>query len=114
MREVVAGKEAVGVHRAQVLDLQLDERAGQLGRVTQLAGEAVRLELVAARKDVLEQRDGHIHGRQRVGEEDEADDDGVLVDEAEVGVEGVVVDEDGEQGEDVEEVDLSGSLASLE
>ena len=41
-------------------------------------------------------------------EEDEADDDGVFLDEAEVSEQGVVADEDGEQGEDVEQVSLRG------
>lgn len=104
--EVVGGVHPVGVHGAQVLDLELDERLGQLGAVAQLLRELVGLELVAPREDVHQQLDHGVHGREGVGEEDEADDDGHFAVEAEGAVEGLVVDEDGEEGEDVEEVDL--------
>jgi len=104
---VVARIHPVGLHGAQVLNLELDERAGQLGLVAEVVGEGVGLELEAAGEDVHEELDDRIHGREDVGEEDEADNDGVLGQETKVGVEGVVVDEDGEEGEDVKEVDLS-------
>lgn len=108
--KVVRGVHPVGVHGAQVLDLELDERLGQLGAVAQLLRELVGLELVAPREDVHQQLDHRVHGRQSVREEDEADDDGHLRVEAEGAVEGLVVDEDGEEGEDVEEVDLGKLL----
>lgn len=108
VREVVAGKHPVRVHGAQVLDLQLDQGAGEFGTVAERAGEGIGLELEAAAQNVHQELDDVIHRAQDVREEQEPNDDGVLVGEAEVGVERVVVDEDREEGEHVEEVGLSG------
>ena len=106
--EVVRGVHPVCVHGAQVLDLELDEGLCELGAVAELLRELVGLELVAPGEDVHQQLDHGVHGGEGVGEEDEADDDGHFGVEAEGAVEGFVVDEDGEEGEDVEEVDLGG------
>jgi len=103
---VIRGIHPVGVHGAQVLDLELDERSRKVGLVSQTVGEGVGLELVAAAEDVHEQLDDGFGGGQDVRKEEEADDDGALEGEAEGGVEGGVVDEDGEEREDVDEVDL--------
>lgn len=103
---MVRGVHPVGVHGAQVLDLQLDERLCEFGAVAEFLRELVGLELVAPGEDVHQQLDHGVHGREGIGEEDEADDYGHLGVEAEGFVEGLVVDEDGEEGEDVEEVDL--------
>lgn len=103
---MVAGIHPVGVHGAKVLDLELEQGAGELLRVAELLGEGVGLELELAADDVHEQGDDQVHGGEGVREEDEADDDGVLGEEAKVGVQGAVVDEDGEEKEDVEGVSL--------
>ena len=111
--EVVRSVHPVGVHGAQVLDLQLDERLSQLTAVSEFLRELVGLELVAPGEDVHQQLDHGVHGGEGVGEEDEADDDGHFGVEAEGAVEGLVVDEDGEEGEDVEEVDLRGRIVNM-
>jgi hypothetical protein len=74
--------------------------------VSQTVGEGVGLKLVATAEDVHEELDDGFGGGQDVGEEEEAYDDGALEGEAEGGVERSVVDEDGEEREDVDEVDL--------
>lgn len=104
---MVARIHPIRIHGAQILDLQLDERLGELGAVAELLRELVGLELVAPGEDVHEQLDDCVHGRESVGEEDEADDDGELFVEAEGLVEGFVVDEDREECEDIEEMDLA-------
>lgn len=106
MRVVVACVHPVRVHSAQVLDLQLDERACQLGGVAQSPGKAIGLELEPPRERVHAELHERIHRRQCIREEDESHDDGMLLDEAKGRVERVVVDEDGEEEEDVEEVGL--------
>jgi hypothetical protein len=50
---------------------------------TETLGEGIGLELECAGDHVEEELDNGIHGRQSVGEEKEADDDWVLVVEAE-------------------------------
>lgn len=61
-------------------------------------------------EDVYEEFDDIVGGVEDVVEEEEVDDDGVLGVEVKIGVEGVVVYEDGEEGKDVEEVSLVGGL----
>ena len=46
--EVVAREDPVGIHGAEVLDLELDQGLRELGAVAEAAGEGVRLELEAA------------------------------------------------------------------
>jgi hypothetical protein len=106
VREVVAGVHPVSIHGAQVLDLELDQRSGELLLVAQVASKLVGLELEATADDVHTQLDDEIHGCEGVREQEESNDDGTLLDEAKVGVERGVIDEDGEQQEDVEDVDL--------
>lgn len=83
MREMIARVHPVGIHGAEVLDLQLEKRPGQLSLHTETLGEGIGLELECAGDHVEEELDNGIHGRQSVGEEKEADDDWVLVVEAE-------------------------------
>lgn len=111
VRVVVRGVHRVGVHGAQVLDLQADEGAGERLAVAEADGEGVGLELVGAGEDVHEELDDGVERGEEVREEDEADDDG-LRGEGEGVVEGGVVDEDGEEGEDVDEVELETTLAT--
>lgn len=104
---MVARIHPIRIHGAQILNLKLDERLGELGAVAELLRELIGLELVAPGEDVHEQLDDCVHGREGVGEEDEADDDGKLFVEAESLVEGFVVDEDREECEDIKEMDLA-------
>lgn len=103
---MIAGIHPVGVHGAQILSVQLDEGAGELVAESKTLGEVVGLKFKLAAEDVEEQLDDSVHGGEGVAEEDEADDDGVLGVEAECVVERGVVEEDGEEGEDVEKVCL--------
>lgn len=106
VREVVAGVHPIGVHGAKVLNLELEERAGKLLGVTKLLSESIGLELKLAADDVHKQVDDKVHRSKGIREEDEANDNGVLLEEAERGVQRVVVDEDREEEEDVESVSL--------
>ncbi len=106
MREVVARIHPIGIHRAQVLDLELDQRPSQLSLVSQALREIVRLELVSTGKDIHQELDDGVHWSEGIREENEADDDWELLVEAERLVERLVVDEDREEGEDVEEMCL--------
>jgi hypothetical protein len=94
--EVEAGIHPVGVHGAKVLNLELEERAGELLRIAQTLGEVIGLELKLASNHVHEELDDDIGGGEGVREEDEADDDGVLLEEAKGVVQRGVVDEDRE------------------
>ena len=107
MRVVVRGVDGVSIHGAQVLSLQTDERAGEGLAMAEGQGEGVSLELVFAREDVHEELNDGIERGQEVREEDETDDDGLLC-ESERVVKGSVVDEDGKESEDVDEVELGG------
>lgn len=104
---MVASIHPVGIHVAQVLNLKLDERSCQLDWVSKALGEVVGLELKLAAQNVHTKLDENIHGRKRIREEQEADDDGSLVDKPKVGIQRLVVDKYGEECEDVEEVRLS-------
>lgn len=103
---MVACIHPIRIHRAQILDLELDQRTSELGRVSQLLRKFVGLEFVAAAEDVHQELDDCVHWCKSIGEEDEADYDGKFFVEAEGLVKGFVVDEYGEEGEDVEEVGL--------
>jgi len=106
VREMVACIHPIRIHGAQVLDLELDQRAGQFLLVSQLLCELIGLELIAAAENVHEKLDDSVHWCECVGEEDESDDDGEFLVESEGLVEGCVVDEYREKGEDVEEMRL--------
>lgn len=69
------------------------------------------LEFKFSAQDVHQQLHHCVHGCEGVREKDESNDDGKLLVEAERLVEGAVVDEYGEEGEDVECVEL-GSVRS--
>lgn len=103
---MVAGKHRIGIHSAEVLHLKLNQRLGKVRRVPKLLRESVGLELVLAAEDVHAQLDQHVHRGQHIREQDESDDDGPHCGESEVRVQRLVVNEDREQGEDVEEVEL--------
>jgi hypothetical protein len=103
---VVACIHPVGIHGAQILDLQLDQGAGKLGGVTQLLRKFIGLEFVSAAEDVHQELDDCVHGCKGIREEDESNYDGEFLMESEGLVEGFVVDEDREEGEDVEEMGL--------
>lgn len=113
MREVVAGEHPVRVHSAEVLHLKLDERLGELGRVSKVPRKGVSLKLVASAEDVHAQLNEYVHGGQNIGEQNEPNDDGSHISESEVRVERVVVDEHREQRKDVEEVELRRSASYL-
>jgi len=106
---VVRCIQPISIHGRQVLDLQLDQRPGQLLLVSQVEGELVGLELEFATEDVHQESNERVHGGKRFREQDESDHDRVLMVEAEGVVETVVVDEDTEEGKDVEEVQLSNT-----
>lgn len=79
---MVAGVHPVGVHGAEVLLVKLDEGAGEFGAVSQALGKVVGFEFKFARENVEEQLEDGVHGRQGVRKEDEANDNGVLGEEA--------------------------------
>jgi hypothetical protein len=107
VREVVTCIHPVRIHGAQVLDLQLNQRACQFGRVTQFLGEFVGLEFITTAEDIHQKLDDSVHWCKSIREEDEADYDGEFIVETEGLVQGFVVDEDRKQGEDVEEMYLN-------
>ena len=113
MREMVACIHPIRIHRAQILDLELDQRTSELCRVSQLLRKFVGLELVATAEDVHQQLDDCVHWCQSVREEDESDYDGELFVEAEGLVEGLVVNEYGEESENVEEMGLHSVNTTL-
>lgn len=94
MRKVIAGEHPVSVHGAEVLDLKLNKRLGQLRLVAKVACKGVSLELELAAEDVHQKLDQCVHGAQNVREEDEANNDGMFRDETKVPVQRAVVDED--------------------
>ena len=69
--------------------------------VAEVKSELVSLEFKLAGEDIHQKLDDSVHGGQSIGEEDETDHDGVDGVEAKRSVERVVVNEDGEQGENV-------------
>ena len=103
---MVGGEQPVSIHSAEVLDLELDQGAGKLGVVTELVGELVGLELELAAENVHAELDEGVGGAKDIREAEESNDDGMHRVEAKVRIQGVVVDEDGEEGEDGEEVGL--------
>lgn len=106
---MVAGIHPIGVHGAQILNLKLEKGTGELLGEAESLGESIGLELKLARKNVHGKLNDKIHGGQGVGEENEANDDGVLSQETESRIQRVVVDEDGEESKDVEEMGLINS-----
>ena len=110
---MVACIHPVRIHCAQILDLKLNQRTSQLCLVSQLLRELIGLEFVTAAEDVHEQLDDCIHWCQSIREEDESDNDGELFVETKGLVEGLVVDENREEGEDVEEMGLQMSMQPL-
>ena len=65
------------------------------------------MKLVSSAQNVHQQLHHCVHGCEGIREEDETNDDGELLVEAEGLVEGAVIDEDGEEGKDVEYVELA-------
>jgi hypothetical protein len=107
VREVVAGIHPVGIHGAKVLDLELKEGAGKLLGITKPLGKSIGLELELSADNVHKQVDDEIHRGKSIGEEDEANNNGVLFEKTERRVQRVVVDEDRKEKEDVERVCLN-------
>lgn len=103
---MVAGVQPVCIHGAQILDLELDEGLGELGLEAEGHSERVGFEFVVPREDIHEEFHDGVHWRKGVGEEDEANNDGPDVVEAERVVKRCIVDEDAEKGEDVECMEL--------
>lgn len=93
--------------------MQLDKRAGELGAEAKTLGKVISLELELARENVEEQLDDGVHGGESIREENEADDDGVLSMESERVIERLVVEENREEGEDIEKVGLVDESVSL-
>lgn len=50
---MVASVHPIGVHGAEILDLEFDEGFGQIGRVAQIVGEFVCFVVVRKRKKVI-------------------------------------------------------------
>ena len=107
MREVVARVHPISIHGTQVLDLELNQGAGEFGGVSKILRKLIGLEFVLSAEDVHQELDDCVHWCESVREEDEPDYDWEFVVEAEGLVEGFVVDEDREEGEDVEEMRLA-------
>ena len=103
---MVARIHPIRIHGTQILDLQLNQRTRQLRLISQVQCELIGLEFVATAENIHEELDDGVHWGQSVGEEDETDYDGEFFVETEGLVEGFIVDEDGEEGEDVEEMGL--------
>lgn len=106
MREVVTCIHPVRIHGTQILNLQPDQRSRQFSRVSQFLGKLVGLEFVAATEDVHQELDDGIHGCKSVREEDETDYYGVFIMEPKGFIKRFVVDKHGEEGKDIEEVNL--------
>ena len=106
VREMVSGEQPVRIHSAEVLDLELDQGASELGVVAKLVGELVGLEFELAAENVHSELDEGIGGAKDVREEKEPNNDWVHRVETKVGIEWVVVDENREEGEDGKEVGL--------
>lgn len=129
---VERGVEPVGVHRRQILDLQLQQRSAELLAVPEVDGKGIcrkvshvyirskweekikrtSLVLHLARPEVHAQLEQSVCGRQNFVEQDEADHARLLPVETEVCEERAVVDEDREQGKGVEQVALSDKQKS--
>lgn len=103
---MVGGVHPVGVHGAQVLLVELDESSGELRLEVETESKLVSLKLKLARQHVEGELKDSVHGRERVGEEDEANDNGVDGVEAKRRVQRTVVDEDGEEAENIQQVHL--------
>lgn len=106
VREVVGRVKWVRVEGAEVLGVQLEKAAGEILSVAEVLGKLVGLEFILAGNHIHAELDDQVEGSECVVEEEEADDDGALGCELERGKEGAVVDEDREEGKDIEEVSL--------
>lgn len=113
MREVVSCVHAISIHAGKVLLVELDKTSAELSLVAKLVGEGVGFELPLAGEHVDQKVDEGVHGRQGIVEEDETDDDGVLRVESERLVERSIVDEDGEESKNLEEVGLEKKLSDM-
>lgn len=113
VREMITGKRPVGIHGAQVLNLELDQRAGEFVIVPKLVGKGIGLELELAAQDVEEKLDNQIGGAKDIREQKEPDDDGLLGSETESGIQRLVVDKRREERKDVEKVQLKSQPRSF-
>lgn len=103
---MVARIHPIRIHSAQILDLQFDQRARQFSLVAKSLCEVVCFKLVLSAQDVHQELDDCVHRGKRIREQDETNYDWELVMETKGLVQGTVVDEDREQGENVEEMEL--------
>lgn len=102
----VGGVHPVGVHVDEVLDLELQERSGELLGIAEILGKCVRLELELAAEHITEQRCYEIHGNKSVKSENVAADDGMLSEEAKGRIQRVIVDEGRKKKESQEGMSL--------
>lgn len=109
VREMVACEHPISIHGAEVLDLKLDQRLGKIFGVSEISRKSIGLELVTTAENVHAQLDEDIHRREDIGEQDEANNNGLHGLEAKVCVQRPVVDEDREERKDVEEMELGWS-----
>lgn len=84
---MVSGEQPVRIHSAEVLDLELDQGASELGVVAKLVGELVGLEFELAAENVHSELDEGIGGAKDVREEKEPNNDWVHRVETKVGIE---------------------------
>jgi hypothetical protein len=61
VREVVTRIHPIGIHSAQILDLKLDQGAGELGGVTKVLRKFIGFELVLSAEDVHQELDDCVH-----------------------------------------------------
>lgn len=106
MAVVIACIHPVSIHGAEILHLQLDQTACQLLLESEVRREGIGFELEFAGEDVHEEFHNGISWRQSVGEENKPNDDWMRLVESKGGIERVVIDEDTEEGEDIEHVEL--------
>lgn len=83
VRKVVVCVHPIRVHRTQVLYLQLDKTLGKLCLVPEFLCKGIGLEFVFTAQYVHKQLNENIHRSEDIGKEDEADNDGMLLVEAE-------------------------------
>ena len=85
MRVCIRTIHPIGIHRAQVLNLQLNKTARQLATVPQPRPKRIRLVLELPAQDIHKKPDDGVDGREDLIEQHEPDDDGLVffVEEAE-------------------------------
>lgn len=103
---MIACIHPIRIHGAEILDLKFNQALSQFLLEAEIGRECIGFKLEFTRQDIHQQLHHSIHGSKGIGEKDEADDDWTLLVEAEGRIQGAIVNEDTEQGEDVEHVEL--------